>query len=146
MLPTSIYITEDFGASSFPDANGNFRMISTIAPAFHIQVEENFRENPKVPSMSSNRQLQTPSFGAFKRNDLLSSSTNDTRRRSAGNEVYSFKIVQPKMVNKKISKEGFYAKNVKTRWWFLQLGTQNMFVFMSDMFDKYRIVNSCLIV
>ena len=39
MLPTSIYITEDFGASYFPDANGNFGMTSTAAPETHIQVE-----------------------------------------------------------------------------------------------------------
>ena len=36
------------------------------------------------------------------------------RRRSAGNSVYSLKIVQVKMANKKIGKERFYAKNLKT--------------------------------
>ena len=46
MLPTSIYITEDLGASYFPDANGNFGMMSTAAPETHIQVEGDFRENP----------------------------------------------------------------------------------------------------
>ena len=114
MLLASIYITEDFGASYFPDANGNFGIMSTAAPETHIQVEGDFRENPEVSSMSSNRQPQTPSFGAFRRNNLPSSSTNDTRRRSAGNAVYSLKIVQAKMANKKIGKERFYAKNFKT--------------------------------
>ena len=114
MLPASIYITEDFGASYIPDANGNFEIMSTAAPETHIQVEGDFRENPEVSSMSSNRQPQTPSFGAFRRNNLPSSSTNDTRRRSAGNAVYSLKIVQAKMANKKIGKERFYVKNFKT--------------------------------
>ena len=116
MLPSSIYITEDFGASYFPDANGNFGMMSTAALETDIQVEGDFRENREVFSMSSNRQPQTPNFGAFRRNNLPSSSTNDTRRRSAGNAVYSLKIVQAKMANKKIGKERFYiyAKNFKT--------------------------------
>ena len=70
MLPASIYITEDFGASYFPDANGNFGMMSTAAPETHIQVEGDFRENPEIYFMSPNRQLQTPSFGAFRRNNF----------------------------------------------------------------------------
>ena len=113
MLPASIYITEDFGASYFPDANGNFGMMSTAAPETHIQVEGDFRENPEIYFMSPNRQLQTPSFGAFRRNNLPPSSANDTRRRSAGNAVYSLKIVQTQMANKKILKERFYAKDFK---------------------------------
>ena len=114
MLPASIYITEDFGNSYFPDANGNFGMMSTVAPETHIQVEGEFRENPEVSSMSSNRQPETPSFRAFRRNNLPSSSTNGTRRRLAGNAVYSLKIVPAKVANKKIDKERFYAKNFKT--------------------------------
>ena len=113
MLPASIYIREDFGASYFPDANGNFGMMSTAAPETHIQVEGDFRENPEIYFMSPNRQLQTPSFGAFRRNNLPPSSANDTRRRSAGNAVYSLKIVQTQMANKKTLKERFYAKDFK---------------------------------
>ena len=101
ILPASIYITDDFGISYFLDANGNFRNISTAAPETHIQVEGDFRENPEITSMPSNRQPQTPSFGAFRINNLPSSSINDTRGRSAGNAVYSLKIVQAKMANKK---------------------------------------------
>ena len=56
MLPASIYITEDFGASYIPDANGNFGIMSTAAPETHIQEEGDFRENPEVSFMSSNRQ------------------------------------------------------------------------------------------
>ena len=78
MLPASIYITKDFGAFYFPDGNGNFGMMPTAAPETHIQVEQDFRENPEVSSMSSNRQPETPSFGAFRTNNLPSSSTNDT--------------------------------------------------------------------
>ena len=113
MLPTSIYITEDLGASYFPDANGNFGMMSTAAPETHIHVERDFRENPEISFMSPNRQPQTPNFGAFRRNHLPASSANDTRRRSAGNAFYSLKIVQAKMTNKKIGKERFYGKNFK---------------------------------
>ena len=52
--------------------------------------------------MSSNRQPETPRFGAFRKNNLpSSSSTNDTRRRSAGNAVYSLKVMQAKMASKK---------------------------------------------
>ena len=114
MLPASIYMAEDLGNSYSPDADGNFGMMSTAAPETHIQVEGDFRENPEVSSMSSNRQPQTPSFGAFRRNNLPSSSTNDTRRRSAGNAVYYWKIVLAKMAGKKIGKERFYVKNFKT--------------------------------
>ena len=113
MLPTSIYITEDFGAFYFPVANGNFGMTSTAAPETHIQVERDFRENPEISFMSPNRQPQIPSFGVFRGNHLPASSTNDTRRRSAGNASYSLKIVQEKMTNKKIGKERFYAKSFK---------------------------------
>ena len=56
MLPASIYITEDFGASYIPDANGNFGIMSTAAPETHIQEEGDFRENPEISFMSSNRQ------------------------------------------------------------------------------------------
>ena len=42
MLPASIYITEDFGDSYFPDANGNFGKMSTAAPETYIQVEGYF--------------------------------------------------------------------------------------------------------
>ena len=114
MLPAIIYITEDFGASYFTDANGNFGMMSAAATETHIQVEGDFRENPEVSSMSSNRQTQTPSVGAFRRNNLSSSSTNDTRRRSAGNTVYCLKIVQANVANKEIGKERFYAKKFKS--------------------------------
>ena len=76
-------------------------MISTAAPETHIQVEGDFSENPEIISMPSNKQPQTPSFRAFRINNLPSSSTSDTRRRSAGNAVYSLKIVQAKMANKK---------------------------------------------
>ena len=38
------------------------------------------------------------------------------------------------MANKKIGKEGLYAKAFKTSKCFLKLETQNMFVFMSDVF------------
>ena len=48
MFPASIHVTEDFGASYFPNANGNFGMISTAVPETHIQVEGDFRENPEV--------------------------------------------------------------------------------------------------
>ena len=111
MSPASIYITEYFEASYFPDANGNFGMVSAAAPETHTQVEGDFRENPEVSSMSSNKQPQTPSFGVFRRNNLPSSSTNDTRRRSTGIAIYSLKIKQEKMANKKIGKQRFYAKN-----------------------------------
>ena len=113
MLPTSIYITEDFGAFFFPAANGNFGMTSTAAPETHIQVERDFRENPEISFMSPNRQPQIPSFGVFRGNHLPASSTNDTRKRSTGNAFYSLKIVQEKMTNKKIGKERFYAKSFK---------------------------------
>ena len=89
-------------------------MMPTGAPETHTQVEEDFRENPEVSSISSNRQPQTSSFGAFRRKKLPSSFINDARRRSAGNVVYSLKIVQAKMANKKIGKERFYAENFKT--------------------------------
>ena len=82
MLPASIYITEEFGASYFPDTNGNFGMMSTAAPETHIQVEGDFREKTQISSMPSNRHPQKSSFGAFRRNNLPSSSTNDVRRRS----------------------------------------------------------------
>ena len=78
MLPASIYITKDFGSSYFPDGNGNFGMVPTAAPETHIQVEQDLRENPEVSSVSSNRQPETPSFEAFRTNNLPSSSTNDT--------------------------------------------------------------------
>ena len=49
--------------------------------------------------MSSNRQPETPRFGAFRKNNLpSSSSTNDTRRINA---VYSLKVMQAKMASKK---------------------------------------------
>ena len=134
MLPASIYIREDFGASYFPDANGNFGMMSTAAPETHIQVEGDFRENPEIYFMSPNRQLQTPSFGAFRRNNLPPSSANDTRRRSPGNAVYSLKNVQTKMANRKIGKERIYAKNLKNSQRFLQLRMRKISVFMLNAF------------
>ena len=113
MLPAIIYITEDFGAPYFLDANGNFGMMSAAAPQTHSKVEGAFCEDPEISFMSPNRQSQTTSFGAFRRNNLPPSPANDTRRRSAGNAVYSLKIVQAKMAKKKIGKERFYAKNFK---------------------------------
>ena len=77
MLLVSIYITEDFGVFFL-----NFGKMSAAAPDTHNQVKEDFRENPEISSMSSNRQPKTPSFGAFRRNNLPSSSTNGTRRKS----------------------------------------------------------------
>ena len=38
-VTASIYITEDFGASYFPDANGHFGMMSTAAPETHSKAE-----------------------------------------------------------------------------------------------------------
>ena len=62
MLPASIYITEEFGASYFPDTNGNFGMISIAAPETHIQVEGDFREKTQISSMPSNRHPQKSSL------------------------------------------------------------------------------------
>ena len=144
MLPASIYVTEDFGASYFPDANGNFGRMSTAAPETHIQVEGDFKENLEVSSTSSNWQPQTHTFGAFRRNEFLSSSTNDTRRRSAGKAVYSFKIVQAKMAKEEKGKVRFMQNISKVASvsynWFRKTSVSLCLMCFN------RIVNSCLIV
>ena len=116
-VTASIYITEDFGVSYFPDANGHFGMMLTAAethsPETHSKAEGDIRENPEISFMSPNRLPQTTRFGAFRRNNLPPSSANDTRRRAPGNAVYSLKNVQAKIANRKIGKERIYVKNLK---------------------------------
>ena len=73
MIPASIYITEDFGTSYFPDADGRFpEMVVGPENTSYFQVERDFRETssteamPETPAPSPRPVRQ--SFGAFHQN------------------------------------------------------------------------------
>ncbi|XP_057292813.1 uncharacterized protein LOC130636029 [Hydractinia symbiolongicarpus] len=99
---TSVYITEEFGSSEFPNPDGTFDCLRESPSGTYYQVEGEPHQG-----MTQVRNLPTSTvndIGAFRRPTMLhtSSSTMSRKRVGAAAENYVLKVVLADIENKKI--------------------------------------------